>query len=94
LVSMDEVVTPWYLRLNVYDKPGVMSRLSSILSDHGISIEALIQKPPVRGESTVAVVILINPAQQANLMSAIAQMEALESTTTDVMCIRVENFKA
>jgi len=94
LVSMDDVVTPWYLRLNVYDKPGVMSRLSSILSDHGISIEALIQKPPVRGESTVAVVILINPAQQANLMSAVAQMEALESTTTDVMCIRVENFKA
>lgn len=94
LVSMDDVVTPWYLRLNVYDKPGVMSRLSSILSDHGISIEALIQKPPVRGESTVAVVILINPAQQANVMSAVAQMEALESTTTDVMCIRVENFKA
>jgi homoserine dehydrogenase len=94
LVSMDDVVTPWYLRLNVYDKPGVMSRLSSILSDHGISIEALIQKPPVRGESTVAVVILINPAQHANVMSAVAQMEALESTTTDVMCIRVENFKA
>lgn len=92
-VPMAQVVTPWYLRLNVQDKPGVMSKVSSILSERGISIEALIQKPPTKGQQSVSLVVLTNPAEQAQLLGAVAEIEALETTLSDVMRIRVETLK-
>ena len=92
-VPMAQVVTPWYLHLNVQDKPGVMSKVSSILSERGISIEALIQKPPTKGQQSVSLVVLTNPAEQAQLLGAVAEIEALETTLSDVMRIRVETLK-
>jgi homoserine dehydrogenase len=94
IVPMARVVTPWYLRVTVCDRPGVMSRISSILSDHGISIEALIQKPAVKGESSVSVVVLTNRASQSQLLAAVAQIEALDTTMADVTRIRVDTLKA
>lgn len=94
IVPMARVVTPWYLRVTVCDRPGVMSRISSILSEHGISIEALIQKPAVKGESSVSVVVLTNRASQSQLLAAVAQIEALDTTMADVIRIRVDTLKA
>ena len=71
-----------------------MSRISSILSEHGISIEALIQKPAVKGESSVSVVVLTNRASQSQLLAAVAQIEALDTTMADVIRIRVDTLKA
>ena len=94
IIPMARVVTPWYLRVTVCDRPGVMSRISSILSEQGISIEALIQKPAVRGESSVSVVVLTNRASQSQLLAAVAQIEALDTTMADVTRIRVDTLKA
>ncbi|HBZ50260.1 MAG TPA: homoserine dehydrogenase [Halieaceae bacterium] len=94
IIPMARVVTPWYLRVTVCDRPGVMSRISSILSEHGISIEALIQKPAVKGESSVSVVVLTNRASQSQLLAAVAQIEALDTTMADVIRIRVDTLKA
>jgi homoserine dehydrogenase len=94
IIPMARVVTPWYLRVTVCDRPGVMSRISSILSENGISIEALIQKPAVKGESSVSVVVLTNRASQSQLLAAVAQIEALDTTMADVIRIRVDTLKA
>lgn len=94
IIPMARVVTPWYLRVTLCDRPGVMSRISSILSEHGISIEALIQKPAVKGESSVSVVVLTNRASQSQLLAAVAQIEALDTTMADVIRIRVDTLKA
>ena len=94
IIPMARVVTPWYLRVTVCDRPGVMSRIYSILSEHGISIEALIQKPAVKGESSVSVVVLTNRASQSQLLAAVAQIEALDTTMADVIRIRVDTLKA
>src|SRR5690606_20242026 len=60
VLSVEEVVTAYYLRISALDKPGVLSRIAQILSDAGISIEALIQKEPREGQDHVAVIILTN----------------------------------
>src|SRR5690606_15877167 len=44
ILPIDEVETAYYLRMSADDKPGVLSKIATILSDSGISIEALIQK--------------------------------------------------
>lgn len=92
IVPMIEVETPWYLRMEAEDKPGVMSEVSSIFSGQGISIEALIQKAPAEGESKVPVVVLTNCAAQGRLEAAVSAIEALDSITGKIACIRVESL--
>lgn len=75
----EEVVTSYYLRISAHDKPGVMSKVATICSDQGISIEALIQHEPVDGEELVPVVILTSRAREACLREAVAQIEALDT---------------
>jgi homoserine dehydrogenase len=92
VVPMSEVVTPWYLRMEAQDKPGVMSRVSSIFSVQGISIEALIQKAPAEGESCVPVIVLTNAAPQGKVDAAVAAIEALDTISGEIARIRVEGL--
>ncbi|WP_444910971.1 homoserine dehydrogenase [Microbulbifer sp. TRSA005] len=88
----EEVVTSYYLRISAHDKPGVMSKVATICSDQGISIEALIQHEPVDGEELVPVVILTSRAREACLREAVAQIEALDTVEGEVVRIRVESL--
>lgn len=90
IMPMTAVVTPWYLRMTAEDKPGVLSSISSIFSEHGISIEALIQKAPAPGETRVPLIMLTNAAAQGDMDTAVAAIEALDSVSGEVARIRVE----
>ena len=90
VLPMEQVVTPWYLRIIAEDKPGVLSSIASIFSDHGISMEALIQKPPAEGETRVPLIVLTSRASQGSMDVAVATIEALESISGEVARIRVE----
>ncbi|MBA6413755.1 homoserine dehydrogenase [Parahaliea sp. F7430] len=90
IVPMSDVVTPWYLRMEAEDKPGVLSQVARILSEQGISIEALIQKAPAAGAIRVPVIVLTNRAPQGKMDEAVRQIEALDSINSSISCIRVE----
>ncbi|TDG13574.1 homoserine dehydrogenase [Seongchinamella unica] len=90
ILPMQEVVTPWYLRMEAEDRPGVLSSITAIFSEHGISIEALIQKAPAAGETRVPLIMLTNAAAQGNMDEAVATIEALDSVSGEVARIRVE----
>ncbi len=90
ILPIAEVETAYYLRMSAVDKPGVLSRITQILSDAGISIEALIQKQPWQGESEVPVILLTSRVQEKRMNEAIAQIEGLDSIAGDVVKIRVE----
>lgn len=91
VLPMDSVSTAWYLRLRVEDRPGVMSQLANCLGAEGISIEALIQKPPRGGAATVPVVVLTNEAREDALRRAVAAITALAVVVEAPHCIRVES---
>jgi homoserine dehydrogenase len=86
------VESAWYLRLTAADRPGVMSQLSSCLGAEGISIEALIQKPPRGGERTVPIVVLTDVAREDALHRAVDAITALDSVGDRPHVIRVENL--
>jgi homoserine dehydrogenase len=92
IVPMTAVRTPWYLRMEAEDRPGVMSQVATIFSDQGISIEALIQKAPAEGETRVPVIVLTNTAAQGSVDAAVAAIEALDSITGEIARIRVESL--
>ena len=90
VVPMAEVRTPWYLRMEAEDKPGVLSAVASIFSEQGISIEGLIQKAPEEGETRVPLIVLTNSAAQGCVDNAVRAIESLDNIAGDITRIRVE----
>lgn len=93
ILPIEEVETAYYLRMSALDKPGVLSKVAQILSDSGISVEALIQKEAKEGEETVPLILLTNRALEKHIVAAITQIEALDSITAPVTRIRMESLK-
>ena len=96
VVPMSEVVTSYYLRLRVSDEPGVLARIATILSDLGISIDAMRQaeSDQVGGEETnqTDLVILTHECQEAGMNQALAAMQALPSVLQPIVRIRKEEL--
>jgi homoserine dehydrogenase len=90
VVPMEAVSTPWYLRMEAEDKPGVLSAVASIFSEQGISIEGLIQKAPEEGQTRVPLIVLTNSAAQGCVDKAVRAIEALDNIAGDIARIRVE----
>ena len=89
VLGMDQVETAFYLRLTVEDKPGVLARVTGILGDSGISIEAVKQKEPLEGETQVPLVLLTHRVLEGDMDKALAAIESME-TVKSVSHIRVE----
>lgn len=89
VLPIEEVVTSYYLRMRVEDKPGVLADITRILADSSISIEALIQKGSER-EAEAEIVLLTHRVVEKHVNAAIAQIEALDSVTGSVTKLRME----
>ncbi len=79
-----------YLRVSALDRPGVLSQLAQILSAHGISIEAIIQKEPAPGQDHVPLIMLTNRTRESEVRAAIGAIERLESVSGPVVHLRKE----
>ncbi len=93
IVPIEDVETAYYLRMSALDKPGVLSQVAQILSDSGISIEALIQKEAKDDQEIVPLILLTNRAVEKQLVEAIIKIESLSSITGPITRIRVEPLK-
>lgn len=90
ILPMSDVETSYYLRLSAADKPGVLSKVTQILSDQGISIEALIQKEPKEDQVEVPVIVVTNKVLEQKMNEAMHKIEALDTVLGSVVRIRVE----
>lgn len=90
VLTIDQVETACYLRMCALDKPGVLSQVAAIMSDCGISIEAIIQKSPKPGENYVPLIMLTNKVMEGELTRAIKKVENLSGIFGKVARIRVE----
>jgi len=94
ILPMDEVRTAYYLRLRVFDRPGVLADITRILADSNISIDAMVQKEPAEGEEQATIILLTHITVEKNVNAAIAKIEALDSVAGKVMRIRLEELAA
>ncbi len=90
IVSMDDVVSAFYLRMTVVDRPGVLGEIATILGERGISIEALVQKEPPPGVEQVPLIMLTHRVREGQMNEAMAHIESLGSVSGRIMRIRVE----
>jgi homoserine dehydrogenase len=92
ILPMDEVITSYYLRLRVQDKPGVLADITRILADEQISIDAVIQKEPGEGEDQTDLIMLTHQTREKHVNAAIAKIEALGVVAGKVTKLRMEEL--
>ena len=90
-LSMDEITSSYYLRVQAADKAGVLGSIANILAGEGISIEALIQKG-VLDNNQAEIVILTHSTVEQNIRRAIPRIEAEASVSAPVVMIRMESL--
>ncbi|PRB77491.1 homoserine dehydrogenase [Pseudomonas sp. MYb185] len=92
ILPVGEVETAYYLRLHAQDRPGVLARVASILSERGINIESIMQKDVEEQDGLVPIIILTHRVREQSMDDAIAAMEALDEVAGPLMRIRVEQL--
>ena len=91
-LPMGDVVTSYYLRMRVDDRPGVLADITRILADREISIDAMIQKEPDEGEDQTDIILLTHQSIERNIVDAIAKIEALPTVRGAIVRIRLEEL--
>jgi homoserine dehydrogenase len=87
---MAELETEYYVRLAVADQPGVLAAVATVFGAHGVSIGSVIQK---RAEGGVAQIVYVtHTAREADVRSALAEIESLDVVTSIAAVIRVEEL--
>jgi homoserine dehydrogenase len=92
LLSLGDIESAYYLRLRVADEPGVLSRITSILAEHKISVEAILQREP-RAEDDATLAIITDVVPESRFDVAASQIEAQAFVREKSSRIRVEHFE-
>ncbi|MGO8837175.1 MAG: homoserine dehydrogenase [Limisphaerales bacterium] len=92
VVPMDEIVSRYYVRFSVVDKPGVLAKISAVFAAAKIGISSVIQPEGHEGES-VPLIFMIHDAPNAAMRQALAKIAKLPVVKGKPVMIRVENFE-
>ena len=96
VLPMSEIVTSYYLRLRVADEAGVLAKLTGLLADAGISIDAVLQREADQvsqaGENQTDVIILTHDTREGTMNDVLAKMQALHTVLAPITRIRKEEL--
>ena len=92
ILDVAQVITSFYLRLQVADQAGVLARITGILAEHSISIDALLQRESAEGEAHTDVIILTHDTVEGEMNKALAQMQSLPTVLAPIVRIRKEEL--
>ena len=92
ILTIDQVVTAFYLRLQVADQTGVLSKITTILADSDISIDAVLQRESAEGEKQTDLIILTHDTEEGRMRAALAKMQALPTVLAPIVSIRKEEL--
>ncbi|TAJ24204.1 MAG: homoserine dehydrogenase [Nitrospirae bacterium] len=86
---MEEILSLYYLRFMVLDRPGVLSQIAGVLGQHGISISSVLQKGRKEGQ-TVPVVIMTHTAAERAVQASLREIDRAAFISEPTTLIRVE----
>ncbi len=90
LTPIGEVVSRFYLRLAVTDRPGVLARIADILGRLGIGILSVIQ-PEGRPDEEACLVLMLHDTPFARMREACSAIAALDCVNAEPHLMWVEN---
>jgi homoserine dehydrogenase len=87
-----EVVSQYFVRLNVTDKPGVLAKIATIFGESNIGISSVIQPEGHEGES-VPLIFMLHYATNGAVERALKKIGKLPAIKSKPVMIRVESFE-
>lgn len=85
---ISKIESRYYIRINVLDKAGVLSKITSILGDNGISIKILLQK---NSDDNIATLLLsTHKSNELSIQKAISSLCKLDIIHNKPYMIRIE----
>ena len=91
VISMEEVNSRYYLRVQVLDQPGVLAKVAAILGENHISISSLIQQEG-QSRNNVSLLVITHQTQEKNIKNAIGKINKLAEVRDTVKLIRIEDI--
>jgi homoserine dehydrogenase len=96
VLPMSEIVTSYYLRLSVADETGVLARVTGLLADGGVSIDAVLQREAdeVGGEGATStdLIILTHDVREGTMDDVLTKVQALPTVLGPITRIRKEEL--
>ncbi|QIM49974.1 homoserine dehydrogenase [Pusillimonas sp. DMV24BSW_D] len=90
VLDMADVVSSYYLRMRVDDRPGVLAEVARILANHEISIGSMFQEP--HGPADADIIFLSHEAREGNIDLALEEIQNLPFVRSNVIRLRVESL--
>lgn len=88
LSLVEPPVAPWYLRLTVADRPGILAAAAGILAAQGINIDSVVQEPGM-AKARLSFVITTEPAPDAAVGVAVARLDGSGCLLNPVLRLRM-----
>jgi homoserine dehydrogenase len=92
VMSMDAVVSRYYVRLDVVDRPGVLAKIAAIFASAKIGISSVIQPEGHEGES-VPLILMLHDAPNSAMRKALDKISKLPPVKSKPVMIRVETLE-
>jgi homoserine dehydrogenase len=91
VVPINEVVSRYFVRLDVVDVPGTLARIATIFGEADIGISSVIQPEGHEGAS-VPLILMLHDAPNGAVAKALRTIGSLKVVKGTPVMIRVENF--
>ena len=92
VVPIEDVISQYFVRLNVADRPGTLAKIAAIFGQSHIGISSVIQPEGHEGKS-VPLIFMLHYATNGAVMKALAKIGKLPVVKSRPVMIRVENFE-
>jgi homoserine dehydrogenase len=89
---MDDIVSRYYVRLSVVDRPGVLAKIAAIFASAHIGISSVLQPEGHEGES-VPLILMLHDAPNAAMKKALGRIAKLPPVKGKPVMLRVETFE-
>jgi len=90
VLPIEEIISRFYFRFTAIDSPGVLSKIAGVLGDHQISIDCVHQKGR-KSKEAVPIVMFTHQAKEANVRSALSEIQTLDVVWEEPIYIRIED---
>ncbi len=91
LKPVADILTPYYTRFSVVDRPGVLAAIAGVYAKHQIGISSVFQPKGVTGEQ-VPLILMSHDARESAFRAALAEIGKLDVARGPAVALRVEDF--
>jgi homoserine dehydrogenase len=91
VTPMTDLVSRYYMRLEVADKPGVLAVIAGACGNHGVSIASVLQKETDSEARSAELVIMTHSAKESDVQASIQEIESAPDVLQVGNVLRVEH---